>query len=93
MVDFSALCVAVGLAAVIAGCSVGPPKIDDVKEAGDGGYTISYSTTPGIGDARRQDKAAAAAVGKAGEFCHAKDLKILVTGAVRNVVMFRCVPN
>jgi len=44
-------------------------------------------------DAKRQDKAAAAAVGKAADFCHAKNLKILVTGAAKDVVMFRCVAN
>jgi len=93
MTNFSTFCMAASLAALVAGCTSGPPKIEDVKELGDGSYTISYSTVPGLGDARRQDKAAAAAVGKAGDFCHAKNLKIMVTGAAKDIVMFRCVAN
>jgi len=93
MANFRTFCMAASLAAVVAGCTSGPPKIEDVKEAGDGSYTISYSSPPGLGDARRQEKAAAAAVGKAGDFCHARDLKIMVTGAAKNTVMFRCVTN
>ena len=90
--NFRTFCLAAALTALVAGCTSGPPKIEDVKEVGDGSYTISYSTMPGL-DAKRQDKAAAAAVGKAGDFCHAKNLKIMVTGAAKNVVMFRCVTN
>ncbi len=93
MANFRTLCLGAALAALVAGCTSGPPKIEDVKEAGDGSYTISYSTMPGLGDAKRQDKAAAAAVGKAGDFCHAKNMKIMVTGAAKNVVMFRCVTS
>jgi hypothetical protein len=93
MAKFRAFFMGAALAALIAGCTAGPPKIEEVKEVGDGSYTISYSTMPGLGDARRQEKAAAAAVGKAGDFCHAKNLKIMVTGAAKNVVMFRCVTN
>ncbi len=93
MGNFPTFCLAAALAALAAGCTSGPPKIEDVKEVGDGSYTIAYSTMPGLGDARRQEKAAAAAVGKAGDFCHAKNLKIMVTGAAKNVVVFRCVTN
>jgi len=93
MANFRTFCMAAALAAFVAGCTSGPPKIEDVKELGDGSYTITYSTVPGLLDAKRQDKAAAAAVGKAGDYCHAKNLKILVTGAAKDVVMFRCVAN
>jgi hypothetical protein len=93
MANFRTFSLATAIAAFVAGCTAGPPKIEDVKEVGDGSYTIAYDTTPGLGDARRQEKAAAAAVGKAGDFCHAKNMKIMVTGAVKNIVMFRCVPN
>jgi hypothetical protein len=93
MAKFRTFCMAASLAALAAGCTSAPPKIDDVKQVGDGSYTITYSTVPGLLDARRQDKAAAVAVGKAGDFCHAKSLKIMVTGAAKNIVMFRCVAN
>lgn len=93
MANFRTFCMAASLAALVAGCTSGPPKIEDVKELGDGSYTITYSTAPGLLDAKRQDKAAAAAVSKAGDFCHAKNLKIMVTGAAKDIVMFRCVTN
>jgi hypothetical protein len=63
------------------------------KDVGNGSYTIAYSVPTAVLDAKRQDKAAAAAVGKAGDFCHAKNMKIMVTGTGNNVVMFRCVGN
>ena len=83
--------VAACLAAMAAGCTASPPKIDDVKEVGAGTYTISFSAGSGLGNARNQEQAMAAAVGQAGEYCHAKDQKLLVTTTGRNSVTFRCV--
>ena len=83
--------VAACLAALAAGCTASPPKLDDVKEVGAGTYTIGYSAGSGIGNARNQEQAMAAAVGQAGEYCHAKDQKLLVTTTGRNSVTFRCV--
>ena len=83
--------VAACLAALAAGCTASPPKLEDVKEAGAGLYTIGYSAGSGIGNARNQEQAMAAAVGQAGEYCHAKELKLLVTTTGRNSVTFRCV--
>jgi hypothetical protein len=93
MAKFRTFCVAAAFTALAAGCTSAPPKIEDVRDLGNGSYTIAYSVAPGLLDAKRQDKAAAAAVGIAGDFCHAKNLKILVTGTGRNTVMFRCVTN
>jgi hypothetical protein len=75
---------AASLAALVAGCSA-TPKIEEVKDVGNGSYTIAYSMPTAVLDAKRQDKA--------GDFCHAKNMKIMVTGTGNNVVMFRCVGN
>lgn len=80
------------LAVVAMGCAFPPPKIEDVKDLEDGTYTISYSVTPGFAEGRRKDKAAAAA-SQAGDFCHAKGLKLLVTTTGRDSIVFRCISN
>jgi hypothetical protein len=91
MADFRKLGLAACIAALAAGCTAAPPKIGDVQELGGGSYNVPYSIVPGLRDGRRREEAAAAAVSKAGDFCHARDLKILVTGTGQSSLTFRCI--
>jgi hypothetical protein len=91
MADFRKLGLAACITALAAGCTAAPPRIEDVQDVGGGSYTIGYSIVPGLRDGRRREEAAAAAVSKAGDFCHAKDLKILVTGTGQSSLTFRCI--
>jgi len=94
MADFRKLGMAAAcIAALAAGCTAAPPKLADVQEVGDGTYSIGYSIVPGLRDARRREEAAAAAVSKAGDFCHANDLKVVVTGTGKSSLTFRCAAN
>jgi hypothetical protein len=75
------------LATAATGCtSSGQPG--EVKEGGQGTHSISVGRTSGILQGNETLKAA---VDKAGEYCHSKGEKLLVTGTVERTITFRCV--
>ena len=85
-----------GLAAVVAGLAGGcanysSGQVQQVKEVEPGTYSIGISRFHGLGATSAEDKALSASVDKAGEYCHAKGQKLLVTTAVGNSITFRCI--
>jgi hypothetical protein len=74
------------LAALATGCTSGE-QVGQVKEVGQGTYTIGVSRTLGISQSAEAIKAA---VDKAGEYCHSKGQKLQITGAEPRIT-FRCI--
>jgi hypothetical protein len=62
-------------------------SVDQVKELGDGTYSVAVRSTA-LSD---QTSAVGDAVRKAGEFCHAKGLKLQNVPSPGSNVVFRCV--
>ena len=80
------------LAAFAAGCA-SSAQVGQVQEAGLGTYSIGVRPGYGLGASSQEHKATDAAVDKAGQYCHAKGEKLLVTAAVGNTINFRCLPD
>src|SRR6476659_2379276 len=84
--------VTLGIAACLAVFAVGcasSGQVGQVQQTGLGTYSIGVRPSHGLG-ASSQEKAMDAAVDKAGQYCHAKGEKLLVTTAVGNTINFRC---
>jgi hypothetical protein len=69
-----------------AGCAT--TTIGQVQELGGGTYSISYPHTYTTSDAAMRE-----AVGKAGDYCHAKGQALFVVPNTGDEVRFRCVPS
>jgi len=65
-------------------------QVGQVQEAGEGTYSIGVGSSHGLGTSSQENKATDAAIDKAGQYCHAKREKLLVTSAIGNVISFRC---
>ena len=70
----------------LAGCAA--TTVGQVQELGAGTYSISYPRTYTTSDAAMRD-----AVGKAGDYCHAKGQALFVMPDTGNEVRFRCVQS
>jgi hypothetical protein len=70
---------------VFGGCAT---TVGQVQEVGGGTYRISYARSYTTSDIGMRE-----AVGKAGEYCHAKGQKLFVLPNTVNEVSFRCVPS
>ena len=71
-------------------CSVSNQQSQQVQQIGDGTYAIGVSKTSSFMNSSSWSKGLDAAVGKAGDYCHAKGLKLVNTHAVGNSITFRC---
>ena len=77
------------LATAATGCtSSGQPG--EVKEVGQGTYSIGVAR-PLAGGISQGSEALKVTVDKAGEYCHSKGQKLLVTATVERTITFRCV--
>jgi len=76
------------LAAAATGCT-STGQVGEVKEVGQGTYSIGVGST--LGGISQGNEALKATVDKAGEYCHSKGQKLLVTATVGRTVTFRCV--
>jgi hypothetical protein len=77
------------LATAATGCTAsGQPG--EVKEGGQGTYSISVGSAL-AGGILQGDETLKATVDKAGEYCHSKGQKLLLTGRVERTITFRCV--
>ena len=65
-------------------------QVQQVQQIGDGTYAIGVSKTSSFMNSSSWTKGLDAAVGKAGDYCHAKGLKLVNTHAVSNSITFRC---
>jgi len=86
-----ALGVAACLTTFATGCAT--TSVGQVQEVGPGTYSIDVSVSHhGLGGQSQEKKALDAAVDKAGEYCHSKGQKLLITpnSASQNNVTFRC---
>jgi hypothetical protein len=61
-----------------------------VQQIGDGTYAIGVNKTSSFMNSWSWSKGLNAAVGKAGDYCHAKGLKLVNPRAVGNSITFRC---
>jgi hypothetical protein len=86
------LAVSACLAAFAAACA-SSGQVGQVQEAGPGTYSIVVRPSHGLGASTQETKAMDAAVDKAGQYCHAKGQKLLVTTAVGNTITFRCLSD
>ena len=71
-------------------CSLSNQQSQQVQQIGDGTYAIGVSKTSSFMNSSSWTKGLDAAVGKAGDYCHAKGLKLVNTHAVSNSITFRC---
>ena len=72
------------LTAFVTGCT-SSDKVGEVQDVGGGSYNISMGST-GLGGLKQGNDASNAAVDKAGEYCHAKGQKLLVTQAAGKII-------
>ena len=79
--------IAACLAILATGCT-SSEQVGQVKEVGQGNYTIGVSRS--LGGISQNTEAVNAAVDKAGEYCHSKGQKLQVTGAEPRIT-FRCI--
>jgi hypothetical protein len=71
-------------------CSVSNQQSQQVQQIGDGTYVLGVSKTSSLMNSSSWSKGLDAAVGKAGDYCHAKGLKLVNTHAGGNSITFRC---
>ena len=84
--------IAACLAVFAAGCA-SSGQVGQVQEAGPGTYSIGVRPSHGLGASSQGKKAMDSAVDKAGQYCHAKGEKLLVTTAVGDTINFRCLSD
>jgi hypothetical protein len=77
---------ALAACATLAGCVTTAPG--QVQEVGSGTYSIAVGRSHALAQSAEDMKIA---VDKAGEYCHSKAQKLLVTPSTGNIVTFRCV--
>jgi hypothetical protein len=82
--------VAVCLTTFVTGCLTSGAPVGQVQEVGPGIYSIGVSGSHGLGGMSREKTVLEAAVDKAGEYCHSKGQKLLITNATASVITFRC---
>ena len=77
-----------GIVALLQGCSLSSnQQSQQVQQIGEGIYSIGISKSSSLLASHTElDEA----VGKAGDYCHAKGLKLANTHAVSNSITFRC---
>ena len=88
--------VTLGIAACLSVFAVGwasSGQVGQVQETGPGTHSIGVRPSHGLGASSQENKAMDAAVDKAGQYCHAKGEKLLVTTAVGNTINFRCLSD
>jgi len=79
---------------LLQGCSVSnPPSSQQVQEIGAGTYSVGVGKSYSLMDSSKSHDALDLAVGKAGDYCHAKGQKLTVTSSVGNNITFRCVSD
>lgn len=67
-------------------------QVQQVHETEPGTYSINVIQSHGFGAASRQEKAMTDAIGKAGDYCHAKEQKLLIVPtASQTFITFHCV--
>ena len=71
-------------------CSLSNQQSQQVQQIGDGTYVLGVSKTSSLMNSSSWNKGLDAAVGKAGDYCHAKGLKLVNTHAGGNSITFRC---
>jgi hypothetical protein len=85
------LTLAACLIAFITGCT-SSSKVGEVQDLGGGSYSIAMGSA-GIGGVSQTADAVKVTVDKAGAYCHAKGLKLVVTQAAGKDISFRCVSD
>jgi hypothetical protein len=85
------LTLAACLIAFITGCT-SSSKVGEVRDLGGGSYSIAMGSA-GIGGVTQSNDALKVTVDKAGAYCHAKGLKLVVTQAAGKDISFRCVSD
>jgi len=88
----AALAAMASFAAFAVGCA-SRGQIGQAQEAGQGAYSIGVSPSRGLGASSQDKKAMDTVVDKAGQYCHAKGEKLLVTSAVGNTINFQCLAD
>lgn len=78
---------------LLQGCSVSNPSSQQVQEIGAGTYSVGVGKSYSLMDSSKSHDALDVAVGKAGDYCHAKGQKLTVTSSVGNNITFRCVSD
>ena len=74
------------------GCSLSSTQqSQQVQVVGDGMYSIGVSRTSSLLDSSASHKGLDAAIGKAGDYCHAKGQKLADSRSVGNTIVFKCV--
>ena len=81
--------VAAYLTTLATGCT-SSGQVGEVKEVGQGTYSIGVSSPLG-GGISQGNEALNATVDRAGEYCHSKGQKLSVTGAAGKTITFRCI--
>ena len=84
------LTLAACLMAFVTGCT-SSSKVGEVQDLGGGSFSIAMGST--IGGVTQSNDALKVTVDKAGAYCHAKGLKLVVTQAVGKDISFRCVSD
>jgi hypothetical protein len=79
------------LAAAATGCT-STGQVGEVREVGQGTYSIGVGSSLG-GGILQGDEALKATVDKAGQYCHSKGQKLVVTATVGRTITFRCVSD
>jgi len=79
-------------AAFIQGCTTfsSTKQSQEIQDIGGGTYSLGASKTSSLLDSKSWTEGLNVAVGKAGDFCHAKGLKLADTHAVGNGITFKC---
>src|SRR6476661_4649384 len=73
------------------GCSLSSQQSQQVQQIDDGTYVLGVRKISSLAaDSSPGNKGLDAAVGKAGDYCHAKGLKLVNAHAVGNSITFRC---
>jgi hypothetical protein len=75
---------------LLQGCSVSNPSSQQVQEIGAGTYSVGVGKGYALMDSSKSHDALDVALGKAGDYCHAKGQKLAVTSSVGNNITFRC---
>ena len=79
------------LLAFVTGCT-SSSKVGEVQDLGGGSYSIAMSSSA-ISSMTQTADAVKVTVDKAGAYCHAKGLKLVVTQSVGKNIGFRCVSD
>ena len=78
---------------LLQGCSLSNQSSQQVQEIGEGMYSVGVGTSSSLMDSKASHKVLDEAVGKAGDYCHAKGQKLADSRSVGNNIVFKCVSS